>query len=118
MENLKREVDWVERLGQNHNSGCYSCKQIVCECHVCESKSCDCKFKFPTLKMFQEGGIFSHIVLPFSEDQTVPEELLAYIWGKHYDEGGNIRLEHTANIKESINEMFYNSKPSVMKNEE
>lgn len=81
MENLEREVDWVERLGQNHNSGCYSCKQIVCECHVCESKSCDCKFKFPTLKMFQEGGIFSHIVLPFSEDQTVPEELLAYIWG-------------------------------------
>ena len=108
MENKEeREIDWVERLGPNHYENmCYSCREVDCECHVCESKSCECHFKFPPMKSFKEGGIFSHIILPFSEDQTVPDEILKYIWGSHYDEGGNIRLEHIENIKKSLNQSW------------
>ncbi len=42
------------------------------------------EFNFPVPKDFDTNGIFSHIELPISEDEELPEELLKYILGENY----------------------------------
>jgi len=90
----EREVDWVERLGENH----HPTTDITCT-----RKVCDCDYKFPTIEMFQKGGIFFHINLPLSDDENIPEDILTYIYGNHYDEGGNLKLGHLGSIKNHLN---------------
>ena len=92
----EREVDWVDRLGQDYHTFQY---------RTCIGKECDCDYKFPTIEMFQEGVQFFHTKLPLSEDEEVSEDILKYIYGDHYDEGGNLKLGHLAIIKKHLNHL-------------
>lgn len=83
---------------------------------VC-SEGGECNFRLPSIDFFQPGGIFSHVKLPLGPDDDVPDEVLQFIYGAHWDEGGNVKLSHPANIKSSLNHLLTPDEPEpYMKN--
>ncbi len=65
----------------------------------------ECNYNLPTIDCFLEHGVFSHIKLPISQYEAVPSEILKYIYGSHYDDGGSVKPRHEANIKIYLNKL-------------
>ena len=72
-----------------------------------------CQQKFPLISDFRDNGIFSHIRLPLSENEDVPDEVLKYIYGCHYDDGGGVKRRHYYNIKDSLNNLHLSPLPII-----
>ena len=72
-------------------------------------KNCDngleCNYNMPTIDCFLEHGVFSHIKLPIPQSEFVPSEILKYIYGSHYDDGGGVKPRHEKNIKIYLNKL-------------
>ncbi len=72
-------------------------------------KNCDngleCNYNMPTIDCFLEHGVFSQFKLPISQYEFVPSEILKYIYGSHYDDGGGIKPRHEKNIKIYLNKL-------------
>ncbi len=72
-------------------------------------KNCDneleCNYNMPTIDCFLEHGVFSHIKLPISQYEFVPSEILKYIYGSHYDDGGGVKPRHETIIKIYLNKL-------------
>jgi len=74
-------------------------------CCLCNN-GLNCDYKFPTIDFFEENGQFAHIKLPILDNQGVPDEILKYIYGSHYDNGAAVKPRHEANIKISLNKLL------------
>lgn len=74
-----------------------------------------CKLQFPTVKDFSWKGIFNHIKLPIPKNEKIPEEVIRYIYGKHYQDADKFDNYY---IKKMLNELgdslkYYESYPTL-----
>lgn len=71
-------------------------------CPDCDKSNC--VYNFPTIKDFAEGGRFSHIQLPLTNNDSLPDEIIEYIFGKYHF--NQCKPRHIVNIKQSINDLL------------
>jgi hypothetical protein len=50
---------------------------------------------------------------PFSDTEELPQDLLEFIYGDHYNGGAGVKPDHDAHIRRELNKMFENSFKSV-----
>ena len=76
-----------------------ACSEIEIEelCRECVDGICN--YRFPTVNDFRKNGMFSHIKLPIPENEKNPEEVMRYIYGKHYQNGDAVKPRHYYTIR-------------------
>ena len=82
-------------------------------CPLCDDPERKCNYKFPSFDDFERYGNFSHVNPPFSDSEELPQDLLEFIYGDHYNGGAGVKPDHDAHIRRELNKMFENSFKSV-----